>query len=847
MLTALQIEALSLEQQLEYNALLENNDTEGLAQFEYFFGFTIGDTEIKTPTNQEIELYKSMTDQIKLKHIAKMLNFVPHKGQQPIFYTIDEQADIINNLVMVLGRRAQTLDSIIKTPNGDITFKDIKVGTEIFDPDGGVQSIIGVHDIYEGDVYEVTIGDRKVKVDSQHLFTVIDHHGRERVLDVEYLKDYYIRDRKNSHHQYDNTKPERSLEYKFKVKNVAPVRYPAKSLPIHPYLLGLLLGDGTFRNNVRLGMRDLDAIVRGCDLQGLHDVVYKQPKTGYYEVNLGKLTKVLKELGLYNTTSDTKFIPSMYLTSSVEQRLELLRGLLDTDGYCKASKNSCTIEYTTVSSRLKDGVTELVKSLGGNITVSTKSGKYTKDDKTVECKLVYRCYIYMNINPFWVARKAKEFVPKKLLYNFITDIKPLGKQPVRCISVSSATQCYITDDYIRTHNTGKSVSTSVIACRELAVPFSSTILLTPTFNNAKIIFNEVLKNIQKLKLPIKSINKGAFRFELENGARFSANSASNIESALGSYNSLIIVDESQSVPNLMEIMNQMLVPTLLDYGVRPSGILYGRQVYLGTPRGQENQLYDLFCKQDDFPNWKSFNSPSSCNPILPVSYFEQMRQELGEMLYRQEILAEFFGSDENVFWAFNKELNTYKDGEVLFNHHMAVVSGLDIGLRDSTAQLWAYRDAKGNYYIDKAYQKNMTSTANHISNYLEIEGQMLNTPEMRYGDPAAAQTLFDYNTDYGYLVHPANNSFMDSITYVNQMFSPSGADNKPKLFINEILTELIRQVNRVRWKDRASKNSKDPFYPDPKGTHWDLIAALRYMMYSDSFNLASGFIIESSR
>src|SRR5574344_365301 len=102
MLTALQIEALSLEQQLEYSALLENNDTEGLAQFEYFFGFTIGDTEIKTPTNQEIELYKSMTDQIKLKHIAKMLNFVPHKGQQPVFYAVDEKADIINNLVMVL-------------------------------------------------------------------------------------------------------------------------------------------------------------------------------------------------------------------------------------------------------------------------------------------------------------------------------------------------------------------------------------------------------------------------------------------------------------------------------------------------------------------------------------------------------------------------------------------------------------------------------------------------------------------------------------------------------------------------------------------------------------------------
>lgn len=393
---------------------------------------------------------------------------------------------------------------------------------------------------------------------------------------------------------------------------------------------------------------------------------------------------------------------------------------------------------------------------------------------------------------------------------------------------------------------GKSSSTSVIAARELAVPFSSTILLTPTFNNAKIIFNEVLKNIQKLKLPIKTINRGSFRFELENGARFSANSAANIESALGSYNSLLIVDEAQSVPELMEIINQMLVPTLLDYGVRPSGILYGKQVYLGTPRGVDNQLYDLFLKEDEFTNWKSFSSPSTCNPILPQSYFAQMRLELGEMLYRQEILAEFFGTDDNVFWAFNKEINTYSSGDVQFNSYMSVVSGIDIGFRDSTAQLWAYRDSKGNYYIDKAYQKNMTSTATHVANYREIEDSMFSRPEMRYIDPAAAQTAFDLQSTYDYDCVGANNSIDASIAYINQLLTPTGADNKPKLFINKELVELVRQLSRVRWKDKLSKGSKDPFMSDPKGTHWDLIAALRYMLYSDSFNLAAGSFIVSS-
>lgn len=394
---------------------------------------------------------------------------------------------------------------------------------------------------------------------------------------------------------------------------------------------------------------------------------------------------------------------------------------------------------------------------------------------------------------------------------------------------------------------GKSVNTSVIAARELAVPFSSTILLTPTFNNAKIIFNEVLKNIQKLQLPIKNINRGSFRFELENGARFSANSAANIESALGSYNSLLIVDEAQSVPELMEIINQMLVPTLLDYGVRPSGILYGKQIYIGTPRGVDNQLYDLFIKEDEFPNWKSFSAPSTTNPILPQSYFTQMRLELGDMLYRQEILAEFFGTDDNVFWAFNREVNVFEPGSILFNSYMAVISGIDIGFRDSTAQLWAYRDSKGNYYIDKAYQKNMTATANHIASYKEIEESMFSKPEMRYGDPAAAQTLFDYKTTYDYDVVGANNAVDSSIAYINQLLTPTGADNKPRLFINKDLVELIRQLTRVRWKDKLSKGTKDPFMKDPKGTHWDLIAALRYMLYSDSFNMAGAFVVSSSR
>jgi len=426
------------------------------------------------------------------------------------------------------------------------------------------------------------------------------------------------------------------------------------------------------------------------------------------------------------------------------------------------------------------------------------------------------------------------------LLNFIPH---KGQQPI-FFTYDEQRELYNNLVLVLGRRTGKSASTSIIAVKELLIPFSSTILLTPTFNNAKIIFNETLKHVQALKLEIKSINKGSFRFELKNGARFSANSASNIESALGTANSLLLCDESQSIPNLEEIMNQMLVPTLLDYGTRASGILYGRQIYLGTPRGVDNQLYDLFTKQDEHKNWKSFSAPSHSNPILPKAYFEQMRLELGEMLYSQEILAQFMGTDDNVFYAFG-EHNLYNDGDMKFSKYMDVVVGIDVGFRDSTAGIFAYRDPRGNYYIDKAYSENMKATSEHVTNLKALDAEMLGTTDLRYMDPAAAQLIYDYIHDYDYQVCGAKNAVQESIKYLNQLFTPTGANKVPRLYVNAGLTELIRQLKRVRWKDSANKTAKDPFSKDPKGTHWDLISALRYAIYSDQHNIAASTIITS--
>ena len=405
--------------------------------------------------------------------------------------------------------------------------------------------------------------------------------------------------------------------------------------------------------------------------------------------------------------------------------------------------------------------------------------------------------------------------------------------------------------------TGKSEVTTVVGIRELFLPFSSTVLLTPVFENAKIIFNNVLKRVEQLGLPVKAINRGSFRLELENGARFSANSAANVEAALGSSNSLIIVDETQSIPDIKRILNQLLVPTLLDYGTRPSGILWAHQMLLGTPRGEENELTDYYYKELTLPNWKSFTAPSTTNPTLPKEYIEQMRQELGDTIFRQEILAEIIGSDANVFHSFDRVINTYVDeeppedipeGKTRRNYFVPTpeseyICGIDIGWSDSTANVMIYRTPEGRYYVAKAYSKSNTTTKQHISNYKQMEDEMIGTVDVRYGDPAAAQTLNDYITDYDYDVTPAKNDISASIKYLNNLLEPTGANAEPRLYVHEDLGELIRQISRIRYKQVLGKGSKDPFIKDPDGTHWDLIAALRYAIYSDQYNMASINII----
>lgn len=376
---------------------------------------------------------------------------------------------------------------------------------------------------------------------------------------------------------------------------------------------------------------------------------------------------------------------------------------------------------------------------------------------------------------------------------------------------------------------GKSVQAGVIAIRELLIPFSNTILLAPTFRNAKIIFDEVYRLVLSLDLPIKQLNKNNFTLVLENGAAFSALSESNVEAGLGSRCSLLIVDETQSIPTLMHILESLIGPMLLDYGTTDAGILTANIVFLGTPRGVGTPFHEIFLYELTRGNWKSFSSPSYCNPILPKSYLDEQKDLLSDRAYKQEILAEWLTAGAGVFHAFDIEYNLY-DPDKLDLTGSPFILGHDFGTLDSTALVYVYTNRQGDFYVHDCYMANSRTTAKHHEAFVKIRDRDEKAEcEGSYGDPSAAQSMMDLRETYKYDIQRGYNKVSPGIAIMNELFEPQGLNRKPKMYINKNLAELITQIQLITYRNETGPqtNTGDPFSKH-KEHHFDLIHALRY-------------------
>lgn len=238
-----------------------------------------------------------------------------------------------------------------------------------------------------------------------------------------------------------------------RISAVSPRHYEftqTKPLTVPPYLLGLLLGDGTLHAPIRFSNTDknvLRELARYVEPYGLTVKHYGGCDYGLTAGQRGgrknPLLNELRELGLIGTNSYTKFIPQHYLTASRKDRIALLAGLIDTDGG--------THSYATCSKRLADGFVFLVKSLGGKATCSARTAQ-CQNGASVEYFQVY--WRLTERLPLACPRKQVNTHTRQIDYTrrVCRSVESIGMHECGDIEVSHPAHCYITGDYVIVSN-----------------------------------------------------------------------------------------------------------------------------------------------------------------------------------------------------------------------------------------------------------------------------------------------------------------------------------------------------------------------------------------------------------
>lgn len=334
------------------------------------------------------------------------------------------------------------LTTPVPTPDGWTTMGDIQTGDYVFGRDHRPVRVLGVGPIHTGrDCYRVTFSDRtSIVADADHIWTAMDRNTDARA-ELEYTT-VQLRD------LIDDWRQRGHGGNRIGIPAGRPVDLPACDLLIDPYVLGVWLGDGDTAGAAICGADpDLTFIGdeierRGYTVRRRRDYEGRTPVIGLP----GGLLAALADIGVLGD----KHIPDEYLRASMAQRLDLLRGLMDSDGTVgHVGKETC--EFSSKMEHLARQTAELARSLGYRVTVSRRDSAASRTGE--HWRVTFRAD--PDIVPFLLPRKADRCqTPVWVKNRAIVSIEPVDSVPVRCIAVDSPDHLFRAGDgWTLTHNT----------------------------------------------------------------------------------------------------------------------------------------------------------------------------------------------------------------------------------------------------------------------------------------------------------------------------------------------------------------------------------------------------------
>lgn len=451
------------------------------------------------------------------KDKGKQMKFIDSQREAFLWWWMIEKMENMAGGNLISNRRfGKALDvyTPIPTPNGWTTMGELKVGDLVFDSQGKITNVTYVTDYqYNRDCYEVKFSDgSSVIADDDHQWICHDKSSRSAM---------------NHHPEWSHTKVvstkqirnklrvNKNQETNWSIVNCKPVEYSKKELKIPPYILGTWLGDGTSRATA---LTSIDEEIYGAwkEYADNNDMIFSEcPQknrcttyriSGKFGAGPNHTNHFLKSLQEYNLILN-KHIPIDYMQSDLEDRFELLKGLMDTDG-CVYSRGNCfefCSKYESLSSQLK----ELAESLGYKCVLASKL------NKKYGTTFWYVRFGSTSIAPFKLKRKLDKIKINKRSggirydHRYIIDVTPVESRPVKCITVDSPDSSYLCSNYITTHNTV--FGTCVLYWRSSTNANFRGGIQSKTNADSKLVFNKLIKSWQKLPDWLKPVDSGETR------------------------------------------------------------------------------------------------------------------------------------------------------------------------------------------------------------------------------------------------------------------------------------------------------------------------------------------------
>ena len=356
----------------------------------------------------------------------------------------------------------------VYTPSGPVAMGELKVGDWVLGGDGKPCRVLGVWHQGVRPLYRVTFSDgASVLAGDPHLWvatSVADRHYKRpaRVVTTGEMRTHLYR--------------------KYQIPLCGPAGFNISNTYIHPYIIGYLLGNGSLctPSAIKISCHDTEAYARisdnlpdGYALRGCTDTYQFISRPGKFNGDDGgnEVWRYLDALGVTYKKAHEKFIPEEYLYGTVDERVELLRGLMDSDGCCinaneKGRPNHYRVTFNTSSPLLRDGFIQLIRSLGGISSYNTDSRRGVKlvngYGRTNVAKANFDNYqlsvnLPKGINPFYITRKASVYeeylkTNKRNPIRAVRSIEYECDDYAACIMVDSPDHTYLTKDYIVTHN-----------------------------------------------------------------------------------------------------------------------------------------------------------------------------------------------------------------------------------------------------------------------------------------------------------------------------------------------------------------------------------------------------------